>query len=677
MNDINGYQLLELLGQGSFAETYKAVSPNGELVALKLIREEALQLGFKPERFHNEVRGLRKATGRNVVKMLDDGEVQIGRTLRQYIVMEYLDGTDLKVAFAQANQQFEESQLRNILYQIVVGLETIHKQNIIHRDLKPPNIYLTDGGVIKLLDFGLAKLLDYTTLTTLPGRPIGTALYMAPEILRDDAPHDIRADFYSLGVLTYFLLTKGQYPLHARTPLEFYRLLVESPPNPPTRHNRSLSPEFENLILTLLSKEPYERNFTHDELKEAISNLPIFLTQMNRRPAIQDVSSYSKSCYFHVLHNEKSVVTNFLDGNERAKTNLRFGGIVYGANFLPRYRDSLSYYTELGIPYFFDPVAYRFQYSVFSQTVGLVNLPYAADKTSVLTPKHLQTLKSQQEYVKKCIDWQLQWGCSILVAPFHFSRDMESSWMDVDIKLIEEAVAYARQEAPGKPVYAGVCTNIEVLTDESARNYLLNRYSRGRAEGYLFYIDGIDERNNIPLQVRAFYETLKLFQRLGKPVIAGKVGTLGIALLAAGIDGITNGIGSMTKFDESNLKKPPDGGGPPSYYIPQLMLTLPPNTAEDILSTSTGSDFRCDCPHCGGSFRNLKSSAKPHFVHIRNQEVHLLNSMPTDAQRIQWLRKRLEIAIEGCKSISKIKTIDFNRSYFQHLITWLDIFTQA
>src|SRR6266545_1545047 len=270
---IGGYDIGKLLGHGAYGETYEAVK-SGERVALKLIKEEAMQQGYDVRRFQREVRALEKAVGPHVVRFIDASVGQLGNETRYFVALEYLEGQDLARAFQASGNAFGEAELKRILAQILDGLKTVHDQNIVHRDLKPANVFITQSGEVKLLDFGLVKMLDYTTLTTMPGQPIGTPLYIAPEILRGDTV-DYRADFYSLGVLIYHLVTRGSYPFTARTPLELYAQVVNNPPTPPTRHNRLLSSEFENLILTLLAKQPFERPTKHDELVEAIQTTPV------------------------------------------------------------------------------------------------------------------------------------------------------------------------------------------------------------------------------------------------------------------------------------------------------------------------------------------------------------------------------------------------------------------
>lgn len=671
MPTIAGYQIGRLLGRGTFGETYIA-NKGGQTVALKLIRAVAMQRGYDVRRFQREVRSLQRVVGPHVVKLLDAGVGQLGNETRYFLALEYLEGQDLERAFENSRNRFEESELKSYLVQVLLGLKTIHGHNIVHRDLKPANIFLTQDGQIKILDFGLVKMLDYTTLTATPGQPIGTPQYIAPEILRGDQV-DYRADFYSLGILIYFLVTRRSYPFTARTPLELYVKVVNDPPTPPIRHNSRLSSEFENLILILLSKQPYERTFNHQELTQAIQSTPLSIRPRARQPSTQRRVTYPKRCFFRLLHTEKAVIERF------NQTGGEIDGFVYLASYLPRYQNSLNTYREMGLPYLFDPATYRLAYSSFAQTEGVVNLPYVPDRNNVLTPSALQTLQAQQTYAKDCIDWQIQWQCSNLVAPFHFNRNLGSPWLDIDIKLIEESVSYANTIQNSPPVYAGICLNIEAFTVSANRIALLNRYSRARAEGYLFYVDSINERTTNPLQLSALLDMLQLFQQLGKPVFACRVGTLGLCLLAAGVDGMTTGIASLSSFSESNLLVNRNIGYDMStkYYIPNMMLTLPLPITEDILSDRRNSNLRCQCSFCEGTSRNLARTAKEHFIKVRTEEIGQLNSLSSTEQRLEWLIERVETAIQACDNVRRQQIVHLLPGQYSHLRTWLQVLNSS
>jgi eukaryotic-like serine/threonine-protein kinase len=663
-----GYQLGTLLGYGTFGETYEATK-NGQRVAIKLIKEDVMQRDVDRHRFQREVRALQKAVGPNVVRFIDSGVDQLGSETRYFVVMEFLEGKDLAKAFREAGYKFDEQKVKSILLQIINGLKTVHDQNIVHRDLKPANVFLTSSGDVKLLDFGLVRMLDYTTLTTRPGQPMGTPLFMAPEILRAEVI-DHRADLYSLGVLIYFLVTDGSFPISAGTPLELYVQIVNNPPTPPTRHNRALSSEIENLILTLLAKQPYERTLTHKELIDIIRDTPFFLSG-GSGAVPQNISRiYPKRCFFRLLHTEKTEVETFI------KAGGNIDGFVYPANFLPRYQNSLNALRSLNLTYYLDPVTYRLTYSSFSQTEGLVNLPYVPNAQNVLTPADLQTLQAQQSYAKGCIDWQLKWGSEALIAPFHFSRNLNSEWIDIDIKLIEESIAYARTIPATQSVWAGLCLNIEYYTVEANRMALLNRYSRARADGYLFYIDTLDERTNNPIQLRAYIDLIHLFQKTGKPVIAGRVGTLGLGFLAAGADGMETGIASLSSFSENTflVNRTTNYDMTKKYYIPGMMLSLPAPMAQDILSSSQNAHLRCNCPHCQKSPFDINKAAKPHFLFVRTQEVKELQSLPDTAQRISWFQQKVRAAVQNCEAIRRQQVVKLTPNYFAHLRVWQQVF---
>jgi hypothetical protein len=219
--------------------------------------------------------------------------------------------------------------------------------------------------------------------------------------------------------------------------------------------------------------------------------------------------------------------------------------------------------------------------------------------------------------------------------------------------------------------------NIEPYTVESNRLALLNRYSRARADGYFFYIDTFDERTNNPLQVRAYLDVIQLFQKLGKPGFACRIGTLGLGFLAAGADGATSGIASLTTFSESTLLVNRSAGYDMAkkYYIPGLMLTLPVPMAQDILSDNRNSSLRCNCPHCGGASRGLEKAAKAHFLYVRTQEVAELNRLNDLPQRVTWFIHRVSNALQNCENVRKQQVVALQTGSYSHLRVWQQVFS--
>ena len=275
------------------------------------------------------------------------------------------------------------------------------------------------------------------------------------------------------------------------------------------------------------------------------------------------------------------------------------------------------------------------------------------------------------------INWQVSYGCDLLLAPFHFARDLGSGWIDVDIKLIEEAKAHAAQVAPNKPVYAGICAGLETYTAADNRVALVNRYSRTRPDGFFFFMDNFNEKTANPLIVDAYRQLLQLFQRLGKPVFACRVGTVGLGFLAGGVDGITNGIASLTSFSENELLVNRTQGYEMEvkYYIPGLLLSLPVNVAQDLLSNNRYRHLRCNCTFCQQG--NLRVTAKAHFLNCRTAEVADLNNLTCTDDRLKWFREKTIAAIAECDKIRKDAIIDLKPETYSHLKVWLQVFGAA
>jgi serine/threonine-protein kinase len=152
----------------------------------------------------------------------------------------------------------------DLMRQILSALEAAHAIGVIHRDLKPANVMVTAEGRAKLLDFGLAKILPGAdselgtgSQLTLDGMVMGTLPYLAPEQLQAS---DVRrrSDLFSLGVLTYELLT-GETPFPGSTMVEYARAILTRPAQPPSDHRPDVPEWLDELVLSLLAIEPEER----------------------------------------------------------------------------------------------------------------------------------------------------------------------------------------------------------------------------------------------------------------------------------------------------------------------------------------------------------------------------------------------------------------------------------
>ncbi|MEQ1750711.1 MAG: bifunctional serine/threonine-protein kinase/formylglycine-generating enzyme family protein [Prosthecobacter sp.] len=214
---VQGYEIQALIGGGGMGEVYRAVDlDDGEIVALKVV---AGRLTRDPEvmaRFETEVAALAQLDHPNVVRVLDHGETANGR---QFLVMEYVDGCDLR-RFLRA-QRPDMERAFDIFAKVCAGVAHAHERGLAHRDIKPANILIGHEGAVKVADFGLAKTLTDTVAGysfTQTRDTFGTPYYVAPEVARNAGAADERSDVYALGVLLYELLT-GAVPMGQFTPL--------------------------------------------------------------------------------------------------------------------------------------------------------------------------------------------------------------------------------------------------------------------------------------------------------------------------------------------------------------------------------------------------------------------------------------------------------------------------
>ncbi len=253
------YKIIRRLGEGGMGTVFLAeqIAVGNRPVALKVLLRKLLDDPEFLERFRNEAASTGRIRHPNVVTVYESGQSDDGTP---YIAMEYLEGQTLSQAL-KSRGALPVRECATILDQAARGLHAAHKLGIIHRDLKPDNIFLTrnDEGevLVKVVDFGIAKLLDATGHSTLTGIVLGTPAYMSAEHAAGMRGEELdpRSDVYSLGVVTYEMLT-GRTPFQADTPLGYVRKHVLEPPPAlnAVRADLHLSPQIEQVILKALDK---------------------------------------------------------------------------------------------------------------------------------------------------------------------------------------------------------------------------------------------------------------------------------------------------------------------------------------------------------------------------------------------------------------------------------------
>jgi serine/threonine protein kinase len=252
------YRLVKKLGEGGMGAVYLAEHVHmRKRFALKLLLPEAMTSAELVARFEREAVAAANINHPGVCAATDFGRLPDGSF---FLVLEYIDGRSLRSIVAES--ALPPTRAAVIARQILSALAAAHGKGVIHRDMKPENVMVTQGDVVKVLDFGIAKL-DSTALgegqntaLTRMGAIYGTPAYLAPEQAIAGAI-DHRVDLYSVGVLLHEMIT-GKPPFEGDGIIVLAKHVNEPPP-PLVSPNDDVPPELAAFVQRLLAKKPDER----------------------------------------------------------------------------------------------------------------------------------------------------------------------------------------------------------------------------------------------------------------------------------------------------------------------------------------------------------------------------------------------------------------------------------
>ena len=295
---ISHYELIRKIGAGGSGVVYLATDTLLQRpVVLKLLKRGSLTIEQVRTTQLREARLASAIDHPNVCAIYDVGETgnaygeDDGEEPEAYIVMQYIPGKPLDKIISEGAANLQLVLSAGI--QIADGLSAAHSLGIFHRDLKPANVMLTEGGLIKILDFGLARRLNLDAVEFDPSAPAnprtipspsatytargGTLAYMAPEQFVT-GQSSVQSDIFALGLILYELAT-GRHPFHRPDAPDFQsiRAIQFADPTPVRDINPNLPRELESVILRCLEKQPSARFASAADLRESLKTIMMAL----------------------------------------------------------------------------------------------------------------------------------------------------------------------------------------------------------------------------------------------------------------------------------------------------------------------------------------------------------------------------------------------------------------
>jgi serine/threonine-protein kinase len=268
---VDHYTISESLGQGAYAETYKAVDTStGGTVVLKFPNPQLFADPGLFSRYQREVDIARRLDHPGVQRSMDVGD---SRT-EPYLVLEYVDGENLRSRLRRIGGPVDVDQVLDWGGQLARALEYLHGQGIVHRDLKPENVLVDQAGTVKIADFGTALIKGARRLTWRHlSESLGTPDYMSPEQVQGERG-DARSDIYAWGVMMYEMLT-GRVPFEGDNWMAVMQGHLQRTPTPIRKVRPDVPPALEAIVLTAMRRYPEHRYQSAAELVQDLDRVGV------------------------------------------------------------------------------------------------------------------------------------------------------------------------------------------------------------------------------------------------------------------------------------------------------------------------------------------------------------------------------------------------------------------
>lgn len=268
------YKIIDKVGSGGMANVYLAE----DLILEREVAVKMMALDFQEDqnnyrRFQREATSTTELTHPNIVNVYDVGEGD-----HPYIVMEHIDGLDLK-EYIQEHHPIPYKKVIHIMQQVLNGIAYAHANGVIHRDIKPHNILIDNEGNIKITDFGIAVALSQNSITQ-TNSLLGSVQYISPEQARGNMVTK-QSDIYSLGIVLYEMLT-GSVPFEGESAVSIALKHFQTPIPSLHEFDSRIPQALENVVLKATAKEPRDR---YESVREMAKDLETALSPDRRDEA--------------------------------------------------------------------------------------------------------------------------------------------------------------------------------------------------------------------------------------------------------------------------------------------------------------------------------------------------------------------------------------------------------
>jgi len=262
---IDIFMLRSILHKGVMSTLFTAEDMlSGETVVLKIPETDILNTPVLLYHHQNEDRISRYIDHPDIIRFIHR------ERSRQYIIMEYASGKDLRKQVGK-NRKMDVDTALKVMNHLCNAVDFLHERAIVHLDIKPENIICDKDHTIKLIDFGLASCRKLPDLLALDiDNPMGTPWYIAPEQLLGERS-DPRCDIYAMGILLYEMLT-GHLPWPRSKKKSVALRRLKNDPTPPRFHNPDIPPQIQQIILCAAARHPEKRYASVQELQKDLLN---------------------------------------------------------------------------------------------------------------------------------------------------------------------------------------------------------------------------------------------------------------------------------------------------------------------------------------------------------------------------------------------------------------------